>query len=94
MYEGIWPMTFEAMLKGGIRFFSFKLFKDWYQARFMDDPNQLLPIHASLMGGAVAGTVESLIIVIPCEFLKVRHMTQAENKPFMRVFFDIMKKVL
>ena len=43
-----------------------------------------------LFGAFFAGTVESYLIVIPCELLKVRHMTQAGHAPF----FDVMKQII
>jgi len=44
------------------------------------------------MGGAFAGTVESFVAVIPCELLKVRHMTQTTHVSFGTVFKNVLKE--
>jgi solute carrier family 25 citrate transporter 1 len=92
LYEGIWPMTVEAIVKVGLRFFTFTYFKDQYRRYILhsDDPTQPVGIMGDVLAGGMAGVVESLAIVIPCELLKVRHMTQAGHEPFL----GVMRKVI
>eukprot|EP01133_Synstelium_polycarpum_P018079 gene18079-21605_t len=92
LYEGILPMTAEAVFKVGIRYFAFSWFTEQY-ARATNDGRPLKdPFVANLLGGAFAGTVESFIVVIPCELLKVRHMTQEHNRSFSHVMRDVIKE--
>ena len=93
MYEGIWPMTLEAVFKVGTRYFAYSLFKNWYSEHYLDgDLTRALPMHASVAGGAFAGVVESYLVVIPCELMKIRHMTQKTYIPFSRVFTNIIRE--
>eukprot|EP00455_Lapot_gusevi_P053602 TRINITY_DN83_c0_g1_i1.p2 TRINITY_DN83_c0_g1~~TRINITY_DN83_c0_g1_i1.p2 ORF type:complete len:286 (+),score=88.61 TRINITY_DN83_c0_g1_i1:55-912(+) len=89
LYEGVLPMTFEAIGKVGIRYFSFNWFTENYKRNFGGSPDSF---SARMLGGAFAGTVESFSIVIPCELLKVRHMTQTGHVPFINVFRDVVRQ--
>lgn len=90
-YEGILPMTAEAIFKVGIRYFSFQLFVEQYNQSVHGDKKKAPTFGLNLVGGAFAGTIESFLVVIPCELLKVRHMTQEHNVSFGQVFKDVMK---
>ncbi|KYR03132.1 mitochondrial substrate carrier family protein [Tieghemostelium lacteum] len=94
LYEGILPMTAEAIVKVGIRYFAFQWFIDGYKQQFFQGKtmSKSETFTANLMGGAFAGTIESFIVVIPCELLKVRHMTQEHNRSFGLVFRDVLKE--
>jgi len=93
LYEGILPMTLEAVVKVGLRYFSFEYFKEEWRVNVMknSDPNAHISLTGSVLGGAFAGVIESALIVIPCELLKVRHMTQAQNESFYTVFKGILQ---
>jgi len=90
-YEGILPMTAEAIFKVGIRYFSFQLFVEQYNQSVHGDKKKGATFGLNLVGGAFAGTVESFLVVIPCELLKVRHMTQEHNVSFGQVFKGVLK---
>lgn len=90
-YEGILPMTAEAIFKVGIRYFSFQLFVEQYNQTVHGDKKKAPTFGLNLVGGAFAGTIESFLVVIPCELLKVRHMTQEHNVSFGQVFKDVLK---
>lgn len=70
LYEGIWPMTVEAIVKVGLRFFTFNFFSDnWrYYIKRTKDPQVSIGVAGNLFAGAMAGAVESIIIVIPCNY--------------------------
>jgi len=91
-YEGILPMTAEAIFKVGIRYFAFQLFVQKYNESVHGDANKAPTFGLNLLGGAFAGTVESFLVVIPCELLKVRHMTQEHHVSFGRVFSNVIKQ--
>jgi len=91
LYEGILPMTAEAIFKVGIRYFAFSFFTQQYNEMVHGDRNKENGFGLNLMGGAFAGVVESFAVVIPCELLKVRHMTQTHSKSFGEVFRDVVK---
>eukprot|EP01132_Coremiostelium_polycephalum_P005232 gene5232-6513_t len=94
LYEGILPMTAEAMVKVGIRYFAFNYFTDQYKALLFKDKTMSNSdkFISQLCGGAFAGAIESVVVVIPCELLKVRHMTQEHNRSFSHVFRDVLKE--
>ncbi|GAM22374.1 hypothetical protein SAMD00019534_055490, partial [Acytostelium subglobosum LB1] len=92
LYEGILPMTAEAIFKVGIRYFAFSWFTKEYNERFNGGKAPKDPFFVNLAGGAFAGTVESFLVVIPCELLKVRHMTQAHSRSFGNVFRDVWRE--
>ncbi|EGC33967.1 hypothetical protein DICPUDRAFT_94919 [Dictyostelium purpureum] len=94
LYEGILPMTAEAVFKVGIRYFAFSWFTEQYKntvynGRTLTKGEGFV---SNLVGGAFAGTIESFVVVIPCELLKVRHMTQEHNKSFGTVFKDVLRE--
>eukprot|EP00026_Physarum_polycephalum_P012424 Phypoly_transcript_12731.p1 GENE.Phypoly_transcript_12731~~Phypoly_transcript_12731.p1 ORF type:complete len:328 (-),score=38.31 Phypoly_transcript_12731:22-1005(-) len=91
-YEGILPMTAEAIFKVGIRYFAFQMFVEQYNQRVHGDPKKPATFGLNLVGGAFAGTVESFLVVIPCELLKVRHMTQEHHVSFGQVFRNVIKE--
>jgi len=91
MYEGIWPMSLEAILKVGTRYYVASAVREEWRARFMSgDRKKELPLYANMMSGAVAGIIESYLVVIPCELLKIRHMTHPHNAPFLSVAKDLL----
>ncbi|EGG15162.1 mitochondrial substrate carrier family protein [Cavenderia fasciculata] len=93
LYEGIWPMTAEAIFKVGIRYFAFSWFTEQYNRQFPVAAGQKRdPFVTNLLGGAFAGAVESFIVVIPCELLKVRHMTQEHQRSFSAVMRDVLRE--
>ncbi|KAM9978043.1 hypothetical protein ACTFIY_011808 [Dictyostelium cf. discoideum] len=94
LYEGILPMTAEAIFKVGIRYFAFGWFTEQYKTTVYkgETMNKKQQFGANLLGGAFAGTIESFVVVIPCELLKVRHMTQEHNKSFGTVFRDVLRE--
>jgi len=92
LYEGIFPMTAEAVVKVGIRYFAFQFFTEQYNLKVYGDKHKPSGFVVNLLGGAFAGTVESFIAVIPCELLKVRHMTQTTHLSFGTVFKNIIKE--
>jgi len=92
LYEGILPMTAEAIVKVGIRYFAFQFFTEQYNLAVHGDKNVKSGFGTNLMGGAFAGTVESFIAVIPCELLKVRHMTQTNHESFGKAFSNVIKE--
>ncbi|EFA80288.1 mitochondrial substrate carrier family protein [Heterostelium album PN500] len=92
LYEGILPMTAEAIFKVGIRYFAFSWFTEEYNQRYNNGRPPKDPFFLNLAGGAFAGTVESFLVVIPCELLKVRHMTQEHSRSFGMVFKDVIRE--
>jgi solute carrier family 25 citrate transporter 1 len=94
LYEGILPMTFEAIVKVGLRYFSFSYFQEQWKMRVQGttDPNVHVSVWGNLFGGLFAGTIESVLVVIPCELLKVRHMTQASHASFFSVLRDVVRE--
>jgi len=92
LYEGIFPMTAEAIVKVGIRYFAFQFFTEQYNLRVHGEISKPASFGVNLMGGAFAGTVESFVAVIPCELLKVRHMTQTTHVSFGTVFKNVIKE--
>lgn len=90
-YEGILPMTAEAVFKVGIRYFSFQFFVEQYNQSVYGDKKKPATFGLNLVGGAFAGTIESFLVVIPCELLKVRHMTQEHHVSFSQVFKNVIK---
>ncbi|KAF2076301.1 hypothetical protein CYY_002416 [Polysphondylium violaceum] len=93
LYEGILPMTAEAIFKVGIRYFAFSWFTEQYKTTLYpgSEMTKSQNFVANLCGGAFAGTIESFAVVIPCELLKVRHMTQETNRSFSLVFKDVLR---
>jgi len=93
LYEGILPMTAEAIFKVGIRYFSFQFFVEQYKHRVLGGatPSKETQFMINLLGGGFAGAVESFSVVIPCELLKVRHMTTAHSQSFVGVFREIVR---
>jgi len=91
LYEGILPMTAEAVFKVGIRYFSFTFFTQQYNGVVHGDKSKEPTFGVNLLGGAFAGVVESMLVVIPCELLKVRHMTQTHSKSFGEVLRDVVR---
>jgi solute carrier family 25 citrate transporter 1 len=91
-YEGILPMTAEAIFKVGIRYFAFQLFVEQYNSSVHGDAKKPATFGLNLVGGAFAGTIESFLVVIPCELLKVRHMTQEHHVSFSQVFKNVIKE--
>jgi len=87
-YEGIIAMSMEAVLKVGMRFYAYNTFKEFFEEQIGKDRVILTKIGA----GMGAGFVESMLIVIPCELLKVRHMTVESHVSFGRVMSDVIKE--
>jgi len=91
LYEGIWPMSLEAILKVGTRYYVATAVREEWRSRFMaGDRKKELPFYANMVSGAVAGIIESYLVVIPCELLKIRHMTHPKNAPFVTVAKEIL----
>jgi len=90
-YEGVIPMNVQAILKVGTRYYINLFVRDTYRNNFMPGSKKEIPLHANMLAGGLAGFLESYIVVIPTEMLKVRHMTQSSIKPFSAVFSDIIK---
>jgi hypothetical protein len=89
VYEGIWPATAEAVFKVGLRFYTY----EWSLRFYKDCVTDPTPFAAQIFGGFVSGSAESLAIVIPCQLLKVRHMTQGDrHMPFHAVMRHIVKE--
>lgn len=88
-------MTAEGMLKVSIRYYAFEVAKDAWK-EYVDGTGNKPKVDVSVLGnvfaGSVAGVVESMLIVVPAEMLKVRHMTQTHHASFMSVFRGIIQK--
>jgi solute carrier family 25 citrate transporter 1 len=86
VYEGVLPMSLEAIVKVATRFYVFTYAHDVWKTKIQSDPNAKVGVTGTVISGAAAGAVESLLIVIPCELLKVRHMTHPDHASFFTVF--------
>lgn len=92
LYEGILPMTTEAVFKVGCRYFTFEWWTQQWKTFVMKDADaKNIPFEGRMLGGFFAGTVESYLIVIPCELLKIRHMTGV-HQPFINVVKDTIRE--
>jgi hypothetical protein len=92
VYEGVLPMSAEAIAKVAMRFYVFTYCRDVWKNNVQSDPTKPVGITGTIVSGAAAGAIESMLVVIPCELLKVRHMTQAGHEPFTTVFRNVIRE--
>jgi solute carrier family 25 (mitochondrial citrate transporter), member 1 len=94
LYEGVFPMIGEAVVKVGMRYYVYAACKDMWKHHVQKemDPNKPVSLAGNVFGGAMAGTLESFLVVIPAELLKVRHMTNPKHESFMVVARDTLRQ--
>ena len=92
VYEGVLPMSMEAIAKVAMRFYVFTYCRDVWKNQIQSDPTKPVGVVGTVVSGAAAGAIESMLVVIPCELLKVRHMTQSGHQPFINVMRQVIRE--
>ena len=96
LYEGILPMSVEAMGKYGVRYGSFQMFSQAWKKNIQgtEDARTPVTVAGNLVSGMSAGIVESYVIVIPCELLKIRQMssTAGGDHAFFKLAGEVVSK--